>query len=90
MGRLLICSDGSVKIAGRGTCENPAIPTCPNGSWKLDAVKNTCSRPDFSCIINPNLVSEAKLLAGIAYGESSTQDNYEEMAGIANGALQCR
>lgn len=90
VGQLLICSNGSIKISGRAICENPAVPTCPNSSWMLDTQKNTCSRPDFSCIINPDLVTEEKLLAAIAYGESSTQDNYEEMAGIAYATIRRR
>lgn len=33
---------------------------------------------------SPSLTSEERLLAAIAYGEASTQDNYEEMAAIAS------
>ena len=66
------------------------VTTCPSGFWTLDPERNTCSRPDFSCIIDTDLVSEEKLLAAIAYGESSTRDSYEEMAGIAYATLRRR
>lgn len=72
-----------------GWCEAP-VASCPNLSWALSEDKKTCSRPDFSCIINPDEVSEEKLLAAIAYGESSVMDNYEEMAVIAYATLRRR
>lgn len=84
-----ICSDGSIKVAGRETCE-VTFPTCPNSSWMLSDDKTTCSRPDFSCKINLNEISEEKLLAGIAYGESSIRNSYEEMAGIASAIIRRR
>lgn len=85
-----VCVDGSFKIPlNWGWCEVPVV-SCPNFSWTLSDDKKTCSRPDFSCIINPDAVSEEKLLAAIVYGESSTTENYEEMAGIAYATLRRR
>lgn len=83
IGWLLICSDGSIKNPGAYICGSPPIRSCPNGSWTLDSTKSVCSRPNFSCIINTDSVSEEKLLAAMVYGEASTLDDYEEMAGIA-------
>lgn len=65
-----------------GWCEVPE-PSCPNSSWTLSEDKKTCTRPDFSCLIKIDEISEEKLLAAIAYGGSSTLNNYEEMAAIA-------
>ncbi|KTD75212.1 hypothetical protein Lwal_3253 [Legionella waltersii] len=85
-----ICADGSFEIPmDFGWCEAP-VASCPNLSWTLSEDKKNCSRPDFSCIINPDEVSEEKLLAAIAYGESSAMDNYEEMAAIAYATLRRR
>lgn len=84
-----ICADGSVgHYPESALCPIP-IYTCPDG-WTLSKEKTICSRPDFSCIINTDLVSEEKLLAAIAYGEASTLDNYEEMAGIAYATIRRR
>ncbi|WP_229669388.1 hypothetical protein [Legionella impletisoli] len=85
-----LCADGSFKIPlGAHWCEAP-VPSCPNASWTLSNDQKTCSRPDFSCWIKIDSVSEEKLLAAIAYGESSTMDNYEEMAGIAYAVIRRR
>lgn len=85
-----LCADGSFKVPMNfGWC-NELIAFCPNATWSLSSDKKTCSRPDFSCIINTDAVSEEKLLAAIAYGESSTRDDYEEMAGIAYATLRRR
>lgn len=85
-----ICADGSFKVPmDFGWCEAPVV-SCPNFSWTLSEDKKTCSRLDFSCIIKPDEVSEEKLLAAIAYGESSVMDNYEEMAGIAYATIRRR
>ena len=83
-----VCSDGSFKVPIRfGWCTVPMV-SCPNSSWTLSVDKKNCSRPDFSCIINTDAVSEEKLLAAIAYGESSTKDSYEEMAAIAYATIR--
>jgi len=85
-----LCADGSFKVpTGFGWCKE-FIASCPNSSWALSEDKNTCSRPDFSCIINTDAVSEEKLLAAIAYGESSTRDSYKEMAAIAYATIRRR
>lgn len=85
-----ICADGSFQTSfDPGWCKTP-LASCPNFSWTLSEDKKTCSRPDFSCWINVNDVSEEKLLAGIAYGESSIKNSYEEMAGIASATLRRR
>jgi hypothetical protein len=85
-----VCTDGSFKIPiDSGWCEAP-VPSCPNSSWTLSEDKKTCSRPDFSCIINTETVTEEKLLAAIAYGESSTRDSFEEMAAIAYATIRRR
>lgn len=90
VGWMLICSDGSIKNPASGTCENPPIRTCPDGSWTFDPITITCTRHSISCIPNPELVSEKKLLAAIAYGESSGLNNYEEMAAIASATVRRR
>lgn len=85
-----VCSDGSFGITvGYNHCTKP-YPSCPNSSWILSEDKKTCSRPDFSCIINPDVVPEEKLLAAIAYGESHWSNVYEEMAGITSAIIRRR
>ena len=85
-----LCADGSFKVPKDfGWC-NELIAFCPNATWSLSSDKKTCSRSAFSCWINVNEVSEEKLLAGIAYGESSIKNSYEEMAGIASATLRRR
>lgn len=85
-----LCADGSFRVPMNfGWC-NEFIAFCPNATWSLSSDKTTCSRPDFSCIINTDAVSEEKLLAAIAYGESSSRDNFEEMAGIDYATLRRR
>ena len=41
-------------------------------------------------MIDIDSISEEKLLAAISYGESSINDDYEEMAGIAFAILRRR
>jgi len=85
-----LCADGSFKIPMNfGWCE-AAVSSCPNLSWILSEDTKTCSRSDFSCWIKVDSVPEEKLLAAIAYGESSTMDNYEEMAAIAYAVIRRR
>lgn len=85
-----ICADGAFKIpANFGWC-NEIIAECPNSTWTLSEDKNTCFRPDDACWKDIENVSEVKLLAAIAYGESHWSNVYEEMAGIASAVIRRR
>jgi len=85
-----ICMDGSFKTpVDFGWC-NVVTASCPNSSWTLSADQKTCFRLDDACWKNIDNVSELKLLAAIAYGESHWSDVYEEMAGIASAAIRRR
>lgn len=85
-----LCADGSFKIPRDfGWCNEPVI-SCPNSSWTLSEDKQTCNRPEDSCWKNTENISELKLLAAIAYGESSVNDLYQEMPGIASATIRRR
>jgi hypothetical protein len=85
-----LCADGSFRIPiNWGWCDAP-ISSCPNSTWTLSEDKKTCSRPDDACWKDIENVSEVKLLAAIAYGESHWSDSYEEMAGIASASIRRR
>lgn len=85
-----LCSNGDFKIpVDFGWCDEP-IASCPNPSWTLSEDNETCFRPDFSCWIKIDSFTEEKLLAGITYGESSTLNNYKEMAAIAYAVIRRR
>jgi hypothetical protein len=72
-----------------GWCES-STPSCPNSTWTLSADTKTCSRPDDACWKDIENVSEVKLLAAIAYGESHWSNVYEEMAGVASAIIRKR
>lgn len=63
---------------------------CSCSTWELSIDKNTCSRPDDACWKDLENVSEEKLLAAMAYGESHWSNVYEEMAGIASAIIRRR
>ncbi len=85
-----LCADGSFKIPiNFGWCNEP-VASCPNSSWVLSEDKKTCFRPDDACWKDIENVSEVKLLAAIAYGESHWSNVYEEMAGIASAVIRRR
>ncbi len=85
-----LCADGAFKMPMNfGWCEEP-IASCPNSSWTLSVDKMTCFRPDDACWKDIDNVSELKLLAAIAYGESHWSNVYEEMAGIASATIRRR
>ncbi len=85
-----ICGDGSFKIPiNSGLCDEP-IALCPNSSWTLSDDKKTCFRSNDACWKGIENVSEVKLLAAIAYGESHWSNVYEEMAGIASALIRRR
>ncbi len=91
-----VCANGAFKIPIRfGWC-NEMLMVCPNVSWVLSEYEQTinaqrkCIRAMPACKINLNEVAEEKLLAGVAYGEASTQDNFEEMAAIASAIIRRR
>lgn len=85
-----LCADGTFRVPlNCGFCED-AKPHCPNGKWTLSSDKKTCYRKDEACITKPELFTEEKLLAGIVYGESSTQYNFNEMAAIASAVVRRR
>lgn len=85
-----ICADGSFKIPMNfGWC-NGIVSDCPNSTWELSVDKNTCFRPDDACWKDIENVSEEKLLAAMAYGESHWSNVYEEMAGIASAIIRRR
>lgn len=52
--------------------------------------KKNCSKKKFLCWVKASEISEEKLLAGISYGESSTRNDYKEMAAIASATLRKR
>lgn len=83
-----VCADGSFKIPS-AWCNEP-IALCPNSSWTLSEDKKTCFRSDDACWKDIENVSEVKLLAAMAYGESHWSNVYEEMAGIASAIVRKR
>ncbi len=85
-----VCADGSFKIPMNfGWCNEPVV-SCPNSSWTLSEDKKTCFRRDDACWKDIENISELKLLAAIAYGESSVNDVYEEMAGVTSATIRRR
>jgi hypothetical protein len=83
-----VCADGSFKIPS-AWCDVP-IALCPNSSWTLSEDKKNCFRPDDACWKDIENVSEVKLLAAVAYGESHWSNVYKEMAGIASAVIRRR
>ena len=91
-----VCANGAFKVPIKfGWC-NEMLTVCPNSSWVLSEDEHTinaqmkCRKAAPACKISLNEIPEEKLLAGIAYGESSTQDNFEEMAAIASAIIRRR
>lgn len=81
------CADGSISYFNvpHSFCND--YISCPDNSWILSKDKSMCTR-DETCIPDPTTVSEEKMLAAIAYGESHWSNDYEEMAGIASAVLR--
>ncbi|GGI82273.1 hypothetical protein [Legionella impletisoli] len=53
-------------------------------------IKSNCPIETPPCEVDLNTISEEKLLAGIAYGEASTLNNFAEMAAIASATVRRR
>ncbi len=80
------CADGTLAYFNKWRACNE-VYGCPDSSWMLSADKLSCFRPNRTCAFDVGHVPEEQLLAAIAYGEASTQNNFEETAAIANAVV---